>query len=404
MRLVFKSLLAISSVVPVGSVLAQNPNIELYGVVDTGLSYVHVSRDAVDGQSSLSKTRVGMDTGVQSGSRWGLRGSDALGNGWKASFVLEGGISSLTGEDGQGGRAFGRRAVLGLSQANYGDLIAGRQTNISTNYFAAIDPLYLSYGQANMGASFGSVNTVRYDSLIQYQTPAWAGLQAGVGYSFNTGNSGLYASDGTPVLAPKSDYFESSANMRALTAAIQFDQGPVGLAASYDRIFAAGRIPAPSGGGSVANIDGAAPTAWILGATYDFKVVKVAAAFGRTYDGAISGNGPGNGLTGSGLAIETGGANVLFQSGFDTQSTMIGFTIPMSGPGTQFMFSWQTQQPKGRLASDSNLATQSIFGAAYTYGLSKRTNFYFWGSYGHNFQMLSSAKSSAVGAGVRHLF
>ena len=382
---------------------AETP-IVLYGVVDTGLSYVHISRDTLDGRLALSTSQLGLDTGVQSGSRWGMRGSDNLGGGWTASFVLEGGLSSLTGEAAQGGRAFGRRAVLGLSQDNYGDLVTGRQTTISTNYFGNIDPLALSFGQANMGASFGSVNTVRYDSLAQYQTPTWSGLQAGIGYSFNTGASGFYASDGSGDVAPKSDYFGTNANMRALTVAAQYSQGPIGLAVSYDRAFAAGQVPASVGEGSVANTDGAAPTAWIVGATYDFKVVKLAAAFGRAYDGAFSGNGPGNGLSGSGLETETGGAGVLFQSGFDSQSTMVGLTIPFSGPGTQFMLSWQTQTPKGRLADTPGFATQSIFGAAYTYGLSKQTNLYFWGSYGHNFQMFSTAKSSVVGAGVRHLF
>ena len=345
-----------------------------------------------------------MTTGVQSGSRWGLKGSDALGDGWVASFTLESGFSSLDGESGQGDRLFGRRAVIGLSQDRYGQLVAGRQTSISTNYLAAIDPLDLSYGQANMGASFGSVNTVRYDNLIQYQTPSWAGLQAGIGYSFNTGLSGLYASDGIPTSAPRTDYFGTNANMRALTIAAQYNQGPIGLAASYDRAFAAGQVPAPAGSGSVTNTDGAAPTAWIVGATYDFKVVKVAAAFGRTYDGAFSGNGPGNGIGGSGLNTATGGAGVLFQSGIDSQSTMVGLSIPLSGPGTELMLSWQTQKPKGQLASDPFVATQSIFGFAYTYGLSKRTNLYFWGSYAHNFQMFRTAKSSVVGAGVRHLF
>lgn len=384
--------------------VAHASKIDLYGVLDTGLSYTHVSRDAIGAQPSLSNAQFGMDTGVQSGSRWGIKGSDALGGGWVASFDLESGFSSLNGESSQGGRLFGRRAVIALSQDDFGDMVAGRQTTISTNYFGEIDPLYLSYGQANMGASFGSVNTVRYDSLIQYETPRLAGLQAGIGYSFNTGNSGLYASDGRPVSAPRSDYYGTNANMRALTIAAQYDRGPVGLAVSYDRAFAAHQIPAPTGTGTISNPDGASPTAWIVGATYDFKVVKVAAAFGRTYDGAFSGNGPGNGLSGSGLETETGGAGVLFQSGFDTQSTMVGFTVPLSGPGTQLMFSWQTQTPKGALASRADLATQSIFGMAYTYGLSKRTNLYFWGSYGHNFQMLSTAKSSVVGAGVRHLF
>ena len=396
-------LMLFAGAVLVSSAMA-NPNVVLYGVVDTGLSYVHVSRDGLNGQEALSSSQFGMDSGVQSGSRWGLKGTDALGDGWSATFILEGGLNSATGQLGQGDRAFGRQSILGLAQDSFGQVFFGRQPTISTNYLAAVDPFDESFGQANIGASFGSVNTVRYDSLLQYETPVWQGLQAGIGYSFNAGMSGLYRTESGAELAPRSDYFGTTANMRALTVAARYTRGPLSLVGSYDRAFSAGFIPGSSGSAAAPNSTGVTPTAWILGVTYNFDVIELAAAFGRTYDGAFSGNGPGNGWDGSGLPTETGGAGVLFDEGFDSQSAMVGFTIPMGGIADELMVSWQMQQPLGRLADDATFATQSIFGVAYTLGLSNRLNLYFWASYGNNFQMISTAKSSVIGTGVRYLF
>jgi predicted porin len=379
-------------------------DVVLYGVVDTGISYVHVTRNPIDGQSRLSGSQFGMDSGVQSGSRWGLKGTEDLGKGLGVSFVLEGGLNSATGQSGQGGRAFGRQATVGISYHRFGQLLMGRQATISTNYFGAIDPFGESFGQANIGASFGSVNTVRYDNLAQYQSPSLYGAQFGVGYSSNTGTSGLYQSGAGPITSQPTEYFGTNANMRALTAAVRVTHEAFNAVASYDRVFAASQVLDPDGSGPIKDIDGATPTAWIVGATYNFGMVELAAAFGRSYDGAFSGNGPGNGLSGTGLSTVTGGAGVLFDSGFNSQSTMIGFTIPMADGSNELMFSWQTQKPQGRLADDPTFAMQSIFGLAYTYGLSKRVNLYFWGSYGSNFQMISSAKSSVVGTGMRYLF
>jgi predicted porin len=61
-------------------------------------------------------------------------------------------------------------------------------------------------------------------------------------------------------------------------------------------------------------------------------------------------------------------------------------------------------QPRGLIAQTAGYATQSIVGLAYTYDLSKSTNLYVWGSASNNFQMISTAKSQVVGAGIRHLF
>ncbi|MET5021216.1 porin, partial [Burkholderia pseudomallei] len=47
-------------------------------------------------------------------SRWGLRGVEDLGGGYRALFALESGFNLRGGELGQGGRQYGRQAYVGL--------------------------------------------------------------------------------------------------------------------------------------------------------------------------------------------------------------------------------------------------------------------------------------------------
>ncbi|MFC4623626.1 porin, partial [Comamonas nitrativorans] len=98
---------------------AQAQNVTLYGLVDTGV-------ERLDNTSTGgSITRMPSIAG-SAASRWGLRGSEDLGNGLKAVFTLESGFGLDTGETQQGGRAFGRQAFVGLS-GQWGTLSLGRQ-------------------------------------------------------------------------------------------------------------------------------------------------------------------------------------------------------------------------------------------------------------------------------------
>ncbi|CAE6705513.1 Outer membrane porin protein [Paraburkholderia nemoris] len=83
---------------------AQN-SVTLYGIIDTGLTYV--SNDG--GSKSIS-----MSSGNESGSRWGLKGSEDLGGGLKTIFQVENGFNSTNGKLGQGSRLFGRQVKRSL--------------------------------------------------------------------------------------------------------------------------------------------------------------------------------------------------------------------------------------------------------------------------------------------------
>ena len=111
---------------------------------------------------------------MSSGSRFGLRGSEDLGDGLRAVFNLEAGFGPLNGNSLQSGRLWGRQATVGLDSDSWGRLEFGRQTNLASKYFGSIDPFAISYNTANMGTVFSSANTMRLDNMVLYQTPASA--------------------------------------------------------------------------------------------------------------------------------------------------------------------------------------------------------------------------------------
>ena len=151
---------------------AQAQNVTLYGLVDTGI-------ERLDNTSTGgSITRMPSIAG-SAASRWGLRGSEDLGNGLKAVFTLESGFGLDTGETQQGGRAFGRQAFVGLS-GQWGTLSLGRQYSMLFPGAANTD-IFLAqiYGA---GAFDTYLAGPRLDNSIAY-LGKFSGVTAGVLYS-----------------------------------------------------------------------------------------------------------------------------------------------------------------------------------------------------------------------------
>src|SRR5699024_4330472 len=180
-----KTLLAAALMVGFAGVAQAETSVTLYGVVDGGIGYQRVK----DSNADAKATRTGLLSGVQRGNRWGLRGSEDLGDGLRFIFQLESGFDIATGNQAQGDanndRLFGREAHFGLAGDNWGQLTFGRQTTVTSLYMPGVaSPFGASFMQANYGATFSAANTTRYDNMIQYQTPSFAGFQAGLSYSF----------------------------------------------------------------------------------------------------------------------------------------------------------------------------------------------------------------------------
>ncbi|MBN3754769.1 porin [Paraburkholderia sp. Tr-20389] len=154
---------------------AQN-SLNMYGVIDAGLLY----NSNIKGRSSY-----GVSTATPS--RWGLRGSEYLGDGLDAIFNLENGFTVGTGASGQGGLLFGRKAFIGLSSASWGTLALGRQYSVSndtTSVFASgADWAACGLGYGTRAADVDNVDTSnRIQNSVKYTSPNVGGFTLGVLY------------------------------------------------------------------------------------------------------------------------------------------------------------------------------------------------------------------------------
>jgi len=367
-----KTLLAAALLAGFAGAAHAQSNVTLYGVVDIGLGYNKVKVPKNVNANFGSRSRVGIINGTQSGGRWGLRGSEDLGDGLRAVFQLESGFTTSTGNPGQNRRLFGRHATLGLAGDSWGQLDFGRQTNMASKYFGDIDPMSAAYTQSNLGHGIGSVNTRRLSNMVMYRTPDINGFQFGIGYSFNT-------EGGT-------QDFRTRHNNRSLTTGLRYLNGPLNVALSFDQIRTADQK--------------AKPKIYAIGATYDFEVVKVAAAYGRTSDGWMNGQDADGGGS-------FGGEDV-FAKGFKANSYMLGLSAPL-GDGSKVFTSWQHIKPKneklmGLSGTKKNDETTNVYSVGYTHDLSKRTNLYSYVSYATDYYFMDGVQSTAVGVGLRHRF
>jgi GBP family porin len=405
-----KTLLAAALLAGFAGAASAQSSVTLYGVLDIGIAYQNVSYTTPAG-NDVSASRFGMNNGVQSGNRWGLKGVEDLGGGNQVIFNLENGFNLGNGMTAQDGREFGRQAWLGLQNAAWGNVKAGRQVAVAYDYVgnSGIDPFYMGMAQAQMGNSFTTVTNVRYDNLLKYETPAMSGFQASLGYSFATGMAGYYANGAgitTSAASAAADYnFATQNNSTAITFGAKYANGPVYIAASYDQVNSnPNLIP---GNATPAN-----PKAWILGGAYDFQVVKVSAAYGQSRGGVIGAGSQlaktvsGSAVTDAG-AFNTSGAYSLFADGVGFNSYLVGLSAPIGGSSKVFA-SWQMATPNGNLQSANtkniDVNNQNIYSIGYQYDFSKRTNLYSYLSYANNYGFIDTAKSTIVGVGVRHMF
>src|ERR1700730_9283229 len=121
-----RSILLLATLGPVSAAHAQS-SVTLYGFIDAGISYVNNSKTATGGSGKLVK----VDDGVAKADRWRLLGTEDLGGGMKAIFVLENGFSVANGRLGQGGALFGRQAYVGLAKEDIGSPSRGPPYTLS---------------------------------------------------------------------------------------------------------------------------------------------------------------------------------------------------------------------------------------------------------------------------------
>ena len=251
-----KSLLALALLGAFTASAFAEPSVTLYGRIDTGLVYTHKNLDNTAGSTDT----FSMDSGVTTGSRWGLKGSEDIGNA-KVGFVLESGFNSDDSDDGTSGqnnRLFGREAQVNVSGA-YGTLYAGRIASVvsdsgSIGYLGDVSAFPSAFGiVGNQAGSTGSAYA-RYDNTIAYQTPAFSGLQAAALYSFKADSK-----------KDTTSRENSAAADRYAGAALRYKAGKAAVVLAGDyTLYSNTTYKDQDNGYSV-----------ILGGNYDFGVAKV---------------------------------------------------------------------------------------------------------------------------------
>jgi predicted porin len=378
----FNKTLVASAVLALGATTAQaQSSVTLYGLIDGGLRYQSVSLANGDGVSNF-----GGAYGVQSGNRFGLRGTESLGGGNAAIFQLENGFDLGNGTSQQGGRMFGRQAWFGVENKSYGDVRLGRMTNLASDWLVgAVDPFAAGFGQLNMGHAFTSGNTLRLDNTLMYRSPVVNGIQGGLGYSFATG---LTSNGGTTGYG-----FATSDNSRQLTVGAKYANGPVYVALAYDKAYAS--ETSAQNGQTVNN--------WSLGGSYDLKVVKLAAGYGQTRDGFWAGSGAGGTGATMGLNPANNNSALVFAPSVGYNSYIVGATVPVNAV-SRVMLSWTMIAPNTNMKDAYNAQNQSSYNIGYSYDFTKRTNAYAYAGQSVNYATVDTAKSTVVGVGLRHQF
>lgn len=342
----FKKTLAGLAVAGLFSGAAMAADVNVYGVVDLGLMYNHKKTDITD-QAAVKDDSLVMKSGQNAGSRFGLRGSEDLGNGMTVSFKLENGFDADSGKLGQDGRLFGREATLTLSGA-FGQVSFGRMGGVASaagtyDYVYAIGDAFDGFDNS-IG---GLVQSSRYDNMITYQTPEFAGMKVLAQYSFK---NNTVANDDDKALG---DEGKTSANRYTSLAAVG-QYGNLNLVAAYE-LQNFRHAPAE------AATPGAHPDdqhTFYFGGNYDFGVTKVF-ALGQAFQNARE-------LNNLGALGE--------EDGVDGYGLQLGAQTPLAGGLLTTAFYYAHGETDN--ATTENKSDYYGLAARYEYSLSKRTTVY----------------------------
>lgn len=340
-----------------GSAVAAD--VTLYGLVDYGFNYQHIDGDAkdVDAQDNFT-----MKSGMNSGSRFGLKGTEDLGNGLKVGFVLENGFNAddgaLTTED----KLFDRESSLFL-QGNFGKLGFGRVGQLASSLgsyglLGNVSPFSTGWGDYSGMKFVQATGHTRYDNTISYVTPSFAGFQVHAQYSFgNTDedDTGTYSwSEGKPTA---NRYYGIAATYTAENLYL------VGIVDSLNW----GSQQRPESAREVDELD----DQWTvtLGGNYDFGFMKLYAA-AQYFDNAW-----GVGQKGISETSTIGaGSNIKSDNGLEGYSLSVGVGVPAFGGTAKAHIGYvDAEDTKSKDVLDASRWNVMV---GYDYAFTKRTSVY----------------------------
>ena len=391
-----KTLLAAALLAGFAGAASAQSSVTLYGVLDGGVRYQNWNlSNGPFSKVDISTSSIAVVTGTQSTSRFGVRGVEDLGSGNQAVFNLE---AQVNVNDGSANAysTWSRTSIVGLRNDAWGQVDIGRQLNLAFKF--AGGPIDSAFGVnapiINISGVMG-ITAVRQSNMLMYQSPSLSGFKLGAQYSFNTGlpaGKQLASGAGSNDVATGGSAFETGNNMRNISGAVSYTNGPIYVTGVYDKFTPASNTLAGANGGGV--------TSWIVAGAYDAKVVKVGVAYNQVRGGLIAGQATSS--VSSDIANPFNNGGVVFADGAGTNAWNINASAPVGANGT-LMAAYQGQSHTGVVA-DVGGATQLTWGLGYSHAFTKRTNVYAIYSYVNNFQGIAGLSGNTGTVGIRHAF
>ena len=339
-----KNLIAVAGLAVLAS--AAQAQVTLYGNVD--LSVARTEAKNVDGNAVTA-----VESGIHTGSFFGLKGQEDLGGGLKAFFVLESDIGADVGETDEDG-LFTRTSELGLS-GGFGTVKLGNSRSLGFLANAAYNPFPVT-GLLNTSQGVNGYGNLQ--NSVTYMSPDLSGFTVAAQYGASE-EKGVSSAKGIALnyaAGPLAVGFNYSTEERTLSAGVN----------DFLRAVPAGFVTLPA---AAADLD-----RWQIGASYDLGVAKLFAQYGQNkFD---------------------------YVTGADTKAKFyqLGAAVPVTGQGT-VLASYANHK-----VDDTSLKFRD-FSVVYDHALSKRTNGYvgFKGTRAQNFAGTKETYNT-LALGVKHAF
>ena len=336
-----KTLIALAVLAASGAAMAQS-SVTLYGVADVWFGSTKATVDGVGQRQTVINT-----SGVN-GSRFGLKGTEDLGNGLKAIFQLENGFSQDTGGFKTAGVLFDRQAYVGLT-GGFGTVTLGRQYSPFDDFNGATNHNYdaFTFSATGLVADNGmKAYSGRINNAVKFQSANYSGFSASALYGFGENKNSLTNVNG------------DATDTAALN--IQYANGPLLVGYAYQQEKQAVVL-----GNQDKNKYN------LIGGSYDFGVVKL-----------------------------TGSYNQAKNDTTKDKEYQVGVVVPFGAAAIS----------AGYAHSKSDAGSISNKGSGYsllaTYDMSKRTRLYAGAveAKAHIGNVAAETKTTTYGLGVRHSF
>ncbi|MBN3763572.1 porin [Burkholderia sp. Ac-20365] len=218
-----KLLITGATVITLAGVVHAQSSVNLYGLIDAGLTYTNSQISGTGGGHSNWE----MTSGSVQYSRWGLRGAEDLGAGLKAVFTLESGFNLNNGQFSSNNRIFNREAYIGLSSREYGALTLGRQTDSMVDFVAPLSLTGTEFGGTHFAHPLDNDNlndSFQINNSVKYMSPNFMGFRFGALYGFSNQAGGF-------------------ANNRAYSFGVSYVWGALNFGAGYLQLNSSARTP-----------------------------------------------------------------------------------------------------------------------------------------------------------------